>query len=215
MKSYKTIYKEDKEELIIEKSKFIANIKSVETEEDALKFINKVKVEYKDATHNVWAYVIGENQNTQRYSDDGEPSGTAGIPTLEVLKKENLTNTVVVITRYFGGIKLGAGGLVRAYSKSCKSSIVKAKITTKTIYVPVHISVDYSTMGIIENRLKLKNIPISDIEYQEKVQFKAYIPLEEKSSFKDYLIELTNNNIIFSFENPIYVDMVGEDIIIN
>ncbi|MBP2027613.1 putative YigZ family protein [Acetoanaerobium pronyense] len=215
MKSYKTIYKEDKEELIIEKSRFIAHTKSVETEEDALEFIKKIKIENKDATHNVWAYVIGENQNIQRYSDDGEPSGTAGIPTLEILKKENLTNIVVVVTRYFGGIKLGAGGLVRAYSKACKASIIKAKITTKIIYIPVKISVDYSTMGIIENRFKLKNIPISDIEYKEDIQFKAYIPLGETSSFKDYLVELTNNSIDFSFGDPIYVDMVGEDIIIN
>jgi len=126
--NYRTIHEYGVHEIIINKSRFIGYAKPVESEEDAIKFIEEIKFKHKDATHNVLAYVIGQNNNIQRYSDDGEPSGTAGIPILEVLKKENLRNVVVVVTRYYGGVKLGTGGLVRAYIKGAKIALEASKI---------------------------------------------------------------------------------------
>ena len=131
MNEYKTVFESGESTIIIEKSKFIGYSRHVETEEDALTFINEIKKKNKDATHNVSAYILGEKMNAQKYSDDGEPSGTAGIPILELMKKEELTNSAIVVTRYFGGIKLGAGGLVRAYSKSAKSTLENSLISQK------------------------------------------------------------------------------------
>ena len=116
MDFFRTLHSYGSDEYIVEKSKFIGHAKPVQTEEEARMFVEEINQKYKDATHNVWAYTIGQSMNIQRYSDDGEPQGTAGIPTLELIKKEDLRNVVVVVTRYFGGIKLGAGGLVSEYT---------------------------------------------------------------------------------------------------
>ena len=131
MQTYKTLHEYGKDEYIVEKSVFIGHAKPVTSEEEARAFIDEMKAKYKDATHNVWAYTIGQSMNIQRYSDDGEPQGTAGIPTLELIKKEDLRDVVVVVTRYFGGVKLGAGGLVRAYTKGAKIGLEAAKIKCK------------------------------------------------------------------------------------
>lgn len=120
MNSYRTIYEYGCDEFTEERSRFIGYAKPINSEEEAVEFVDEIKKKHKDATHNVWAYTVGPTMNIQRYSDDGEPQGTAGIPALEVIKKEDLRDVVVVITRYFGGIKLGAGGLVRAYTRGAK-----------------------------------------------------------------------------------------------
>ena len=133
MSTYKTLHEFGMDEIIIEKSTFIGYAKPIKTEEEAIEFINEIKKKHKDATHNVWAYTVGKTMNIQRYSDDGEPQGTAGIPTLEVIKKEDLRDVVVVVTRYFGGVKLGAGGLVRAYTKGAKIGIDAAKVIEKVM----------------------------------------------------------------------------------
>ena len=123
MIEYKTLAKAGSDEIIIEKSRFIGYCAPVSSEEEALEFIEKIKKKHYDATHNVFAYVVGLDNNIQRYNDDGEPSGTAGVPILEVIKKEDLRNVVIVVTRYFGGIKLGTGGLIRAYTKGAKIAL--------------------------------------------------------------------------------------------
>jgi len=128
---YKTISKEATVEMEEKKSRFIANVKPVSSEEEALEFINNIRAKYWDATHNVYAYYISGENIIQRFSDDGEPSGTAGMPVLEVIKRMELKDLVVVVTRYFGGILLGASGLVRAYSKSAALGIEAAGIVTK------------------------------------------------------------------------------------
>ena len=128
--NYRTVFKYGQDEFIVKKSRFIGYCAPIKSEGEALEFIGKIKSKHRDATHNVYAYVLGDTSNTQRFSDDGEPSGTAGIPVLEVIKKEDLRNIIVVITRYFGGIKLGGGGLIRAYTKGAKLGIEAAKIIT-------------------------------------------------------------------------------------
>lgn len=195
MKEYKTIYEFGSDETIIEKSTFIGYALPVETEEEAIDFIKEIKVKHKDATHNVWAYIIGKNMEIQRYSDDGEPSGTAGIPALEVLKKEELKNLVVVITRYFGGIKLGAGGLVRAYIKGCKIGIESAKIVSKIPYTKLKIKIDYSLLGKVQNYLMNNDFIIADTLFEDMVTLVVYIKTDEKEALKEKIVDLLNGNL--------------------
>ena len=160
MQTYKTLHEYGKDEYIVEKSVFIGHAKPVTSEEEARAFIDEMKAKYKDATHNVWAYTIGQSMNIQRYSDDGEPQGTAGIPTLELIKKEDLRDVVVVVTRYFGGVKLGAGGLVRAYTKGAKIGLEAAKIVEKKLFRRISIACDYTLLGKLEDILYTDNVTI-------------------------------------------------------
>ena len=141
---YRTIKEYGEDEVIINKSRFIGYSSPINSEEEAIDFINLIKSKHKDATHNVYAYVFGEESNIQRFNDDGEPSGTAGIPVLEVIKKEDLRNIVVVVTRYFGGVKLGGGGLIRAYTKGAKLGIDSGIIVDMTLHIKIKISIPYT-----------------------------------------------------------------------
>ena len=169
MSNYKTLHKFGVDEYIVEKSTFIGYAKPIKTEEEAIEFVNEIKKKHKDATHNVWAYTVGENMNIQRYSDDGEPQGTAGIPTLEVIKKEDLRDVVVVVTRYFGGIKLGAGGLVRAYTKGAKVGIEAGIVIEKVKYTEVKIKIEYTQLGRIQNEIMNLGFKVKDTIYSEDV----------------------------------------------
>ena len=175
MSNYKTLHKFGVDEYIVEKSTFIGYAKPIKTEEEAIEFINEIKKKHKDATHNVWAYTIGENMNIQRYSDDGEPQGTAGIPTLEVIKKEDLRDVVVVVTRYFGGIKLGAGGLVRAYTKGAKVGIEAGIVIEKVKYSEVKIKIEYTQLGRIQNEIMNLGFKVKDTIYSEDVELIVYV----------------------------------------
>ncbi len=169
MNSFKTVHKFGSDEIIINKSKFIGYASPINSEEEAIDFINQIKKKHADATHNVYAYVYGENSNIQRFSDDGEPSGTAGMPVLSLIKLEDLKNVVVVVTRYFGGILLGAGGLARAYSKAAKIGIESAIIVDKILYSDVNVEIDYTLLGKLENELSKNNYLIKNKIFNEKV----------------------------------------------
>ena len=134
MANFRTIHDYGCDEIIINKSKFIGYASPINSEDEAIEFINQIRKKHSDATHNVYAYVYGDNNSIQRYSDDGEPSGTAGMPVLNVIKLEDLRNVVVVVTRYFGGVKLGAGGLVRAYTKGAKIGLDNGIIVDKILF---------------------------------------------------------------------------------
>jgi len=192
MKLYDTVYQEAKAEYITQKSRFIAHISPVDSCDEAKAFISSIKSEYKDATHNVWAYVIGQNMNIQRYSDDGEPQGTAGIPTLEVIKKEGLCNVVVVGTRYFGGIKLGAGGLVRAYTKTAKIGLDAGQIVEKMPFIEVAIGLDYTLLGKAQNELANRGYHVKDIEYTDSVNIIINCEEDRLGDLKALFIELTS-----------------------
>lgn len=192
MSDYKSIHKYGRDEIIINKSKFIGTAKPVYTEEEAIEFIESIKKEYKDATHNVYAYVIGQNSNVQRFSDDGEPSGTAGMPVLNVINQENLKNVAVVVTRYFGGILLGAGGLVRAYTKGAKIGLESGVIVEKNLYYNVYFTIDYTLLGKVENELLKNNFIIKDKTYEENVGIKLLIKENEINIIKDLVSELTS-----------------------
>lgn len=195
MVTYKTLHEFGMDEIIIEKSTFIGYAKPIKTEEEAIEFINEIKKKHKDATHNVWAYTIGKNMNIQRYSDDGEPQGTAGIPTLEVIKKENLKDVVVVVTRYFGGVKLGAGGLVRAYTKGAKIGIDAAKVIEKVMYKEVKIKIDYNQLGKVQNEIMNMNYFVKDTIYEEKVEIIVYSRLENVKVLTDRMIDITSATV--------------------
>ena len=192
MKTYKTLHSFGTDEYIVEKSTFIGYAKPIKSEEEAVEFINEIKKKHKDATHNVWAYTVGETLNIQRYSDDGEPQGTAGIPTLEVIKKEDLRDVVVVVTRYFGGIKLGAGGLVRAYTKGAKVGIAAAQIIQKVKYKEISVTIDYNQIGKVQNEIMNMGYKIKDTLYTDKVEIIVYSREEEAESLKSKMIDITS-----------------------
>lgn len=213
MDFFRTLHSYGSDEYIVEKSKFIGHAKPVQTEEEARMFVEEIKQKYKDATHNVWAYTIGQNMNIQRYSDDGEPQGTAGIPTLELIKKEDLRNVVVVVTRYFGGIKLGAGGLVRAYTKGAKLGLDAAKIVEKRPFVSFEIEIEYTLLGKIQNELSNNNYFVKEIEYADKVKINVFCESEKTEGLNKMILELTNANAKVSFGDEFYLSVVDGRII--
>lgn len=192
MGTYKTLHEYGQDEIIIEKSTFIGYAKPIKTEEEAVAFVNEIKKKHKDATHNVWAYTVGQNMNIQRYSDDGEPQGTAGIPTLEVIKKEDLRDVVIVVTRYFGGIKLGAGGLVRAYTKGAKIGIDAANVIEKVMYQEVKIKIDYTQLGRVQNEIMSMGYFIKDTVYEDNVEIIVYSRLDGLKAITDKMVDVTS-----------------------
>jgi len=189
------------------KSLFICNIKRIKNEEEAMDFINSIKEKYKDATHNVYAYITN-NGISMRYSDDGEPQGTAGPPVLEVLKRENLNDVAVVVTRYFGGILLGAGGLVRAYSASCKQGVDAAGKVKRKMGTKFSMIVDYEKYGKINYYLQSKNIKILDVEYMENIRIQGVCLKEEFEKIHSDIIEIMGGNDIIKVtdNNLVFVD---------
>ncbi|MBR2452522.1 MAG: YigZ family protein [Clostridia bacterium] len=189
--SYRTVAKAANCEIIEKRSRFIAHVMPVSTEEEALAFLESLKKKFWDATHNVYAYVLEEN-NVQRYSDDGEPSGTAGLPVLDMIKKEGLSNLIVVVTRYFGGILLGTGGLVHAYSKAAKEGIEKALPIEKNLCCEVTIECDYSLLGKIQSEAHSLGFTLGEIIYEDAVKIPVFVPVSAVSSFEAKIIDKTN-----------------------
>ncbi len=185
---YRTVDKEACDEFVEKHSRFIGYIKPVTTKEEAVDFINSIKSKHWDATHNVYAYILRDGQ-TRRYSDDGEPQGTAGIPVLDVLLKENLTDCVVVATRYFGGILLGGGGLVRAYSHTAKIAVDAAGIATMKLCDILFCKCDYNFYGKLNSLIPEYGGIVDDCEFSENVAVKFRIPDEKYSQFSKSLTE--------------------------
>lgn len=189
-----TILKEVRITYEINKSEFIASLKPVESVEEAKLFFEKIKHEFSDATHNITAYTIGKTGEAGHYSDDGEPSGTAGLPVLDVFRKNDITNFACVVTRYFGGVKLGAGGLVRAYSTSASLALKEAGICEIIDYESIRLTFDYSYLDLIEN--KLKNYQITNREFSSQVSLVVKLPKNIVEQIIVVLINLTNSMII-------------------
>ncbi|MEK3992177.1 YigZ family protein [Robertmurraya sp. FSL R5-0851] len=202
--SYLTVKDYGEHEIVIEKSRFIAHISRAETEEEAIEFIQSIKKKHWNATHNCSAYLIGEHDLIQKANDDGEPSGTAGVPILEVLKKRKLKDTVVVITRYFGGIKLGAGGLIRAYGKSTSEGLNATGIVERKLMKVVHLKVDYTWLGKLENELRASVYEIKEIHYLDAVEFEVYVEDGLVESFNDWMVEMTNGQGKLSTGETLY-----------
>jgi uncharacterized YigZ family protein len=190
--SYHTVKGYGEHEIEIQRSRFIAYIQRAETEEEAQEFIQRIKKQNWNATHNCSAYMIGENDQIQKANDDGEPSGTAGVPILEVLKKKHLKDTVVVITRYFGGIKLGAGGLIRAYGKATSEGLTANGIVERKLMRVMHTTIDYTWLGKIENELRSSVYQLKEIHYLDKVGIETYVEEAQTEVFQEWMVELTS-----------------------
>jgi len=195
--SYFTIKDESIAEFKEKKSIFIGHGKRVESEDSAKEFVNYVKSKHKQARHNVYAYIIGENSEVQRYSDDGEPKGTGGIPMLEVLKKSGLTDVAVVVTRYFGGILLGTGGLARAYSKGASLAIKEGGIIEKVKGILVEIIIEYDLLGKMQHVCAQENFHIEHIEYTDKVKMQVLCMVSNLEKLKSQITEITSGKVIF------------------
>jgi len=206
LSSYYTVAGFGEHEIVIQKSRFICYINRAKTEKEAQEFIDTIKKKHWDATHNCSAYLIGEHDQIQKANDDGEPSGTAGVPMLEVLKKKQLKDTVVVVTRYFGGIKLGAGGLIRAYGKAVSEAIDHVGIVERKLMQIIRTTFDYSFLGKIENELRSSVYKLKDIYYTDHVEVETYVEEGQVQSFKDWMTDLTNGKCVIKEGDLVYLE---------
>lgn len=186
------VYRGGQGEIIEKKSRFIATVKPVKSEEEAVSFINETKKKYWDARHNCSAFVIGKRQELTRCSDDGEPAGTAGRPMLDVLLKEDIHDVAVVVTRYFGGVLLGTGGLVRAYQQATKQGLLASDIIEKQDGSILLIRTDYTGIGKLQYLFAQEKITVIDIEYAADVLVKAVIPEADRERIEKIVTEQTN-----------------------
>jgi len=202
-REYYTLARESECEIIINKSRFIGRAFQIRDEKDALEKIQNIRDRYPDATHHCYAYVTGESSNIQRFNDDGEPNGTAGMPILQVIQQQQIENVLVVVTRYFGGIKLGAGGLVRAYSRAASEAISKAGKYKMILCYKGTIKIDYSLLGTVEYFLKQERIPVLNKEYLENVSIELITNMNW-DIFCSLMIEKCSGKIEFSEAEEIY-----------
>lgn len=198
MDSYKTLSQESKVEFVERKSIFLGYAANACTEAGALDFINTIRKTHSNATHNVYAYSLREN-NTMRFSDDGEPQGTAGLPTLEILRKGEIVDAVIVVTRYFGGIMLGAGGLIRAYSAAAKLAVEAAQVRLMKLHKKYEATVDYSSYQKIIDEFEKQSVVVRNSSFAENVSIEYAIVTENAEQVNSKVQELTNGraNIVF------------------
>jgi len=195
---YATVREYGSEEIVIKKSRFIGHARPAETEQEAVAFIEELKKKYWDATHNCSAYLIGERDQFQKALDDGEPSGTAGKPILEVIKNRGLKNTVVVVTRYFGGIMLGAGGLVRAYTDGAVAGIDAAGPIVRVLHREIEVDVDYTWYGKLENELRNRGARVGDVSFTDRVKVLCLPEVGEAERFQAWITDLTQGQALIS-----------------
>ncbi len=207
---YKTILNSAATEFEEKKSRFITNVKPVSTEEEAVEFINELKARYWNATHNVYAYSINSESLTQRYSDDGEPSGTAGMPALEVIRRMGVQNAVVVVTRYFGGTLLGAAGLIRAYSKGAAMGLEAAEVVTRKLCSKINIIIEYTLFGKLQNMLISNNNIIKDIQYGQDVELCVLIEAGNEAALLKEIVENSNGRAIADIGEKEYITLGSE-----
>lgn len=208
------VYQGGQGEIVEKKSRFICNVLPINTEEEAIEFIEKTKKKYWDARHNCFAYVIGERQQIQRCSDDGEPSGTAGKPMLDVLLGKKISNVVVVVTRYFGGTLLGTGGLVRAYQKSTQEGLEASVVFEKCYGNQVSIQTDYNGIGKLQYIAATMELRTLDTEYTDKVIMKLLVPVEQQDELEQKVIEATSGRAIIEIEDTIYYGFHNGELIL-
>lgn len=202
--SYQVVEQGGIGEIEEKKSRFIANVSPAGTEEEALAFIEAMKKKYWDARHNCYAYVLGERGELVRFSDDGEPSGTAGKPILEVLLGMEVRNLVVVVTRYFGGTLLGTGGLVRAYTQAAQAGMAASIIRTMRYGAIFSITTDYNGIGRIQYLLGMRKIMIEEPEYTDVVTLKVKVPYEEEEALRKEITETTAGKALIEKIDSLY-----------
>lgn len=204
LERYKTVRRAGDKEIVIKKSRFIGHVMPVESEEEAVSFIEEIKKRHWNATHNCSAYMIGERDEIQKQSDDGEPSGTAGKPILEVIRNQGLKNVAIVVTRYFGGIMLGAGGLIRAYTDGAVAAIEAGESITRVLHREVFVELDYTWLGKAENELRNRGIRTGETGFADKVTLLCLPLNEETESFKDWMIDMTQGQAVMTEGDKVY-----------
>ena len=205
-KSYRTIRKNGQSEIEIKKSKFICSIARVSSEDEAKEFLQVIQKEHWKANHHCFATILGKNSEIQRFSDDGEPTGTAGIPMLEVLKKNPLVNVVAVVTRYFGGTKLGAGGLIRAYTHSVSQAIQKIGIIEKKLQQEIFVKINYAQLGKLQHFLEQNKYVIKETTFLADVTLCVIV--DNFEDFEKELIELLNGNVTLTKGEKVFVEKI-------
>lgn len=204
---YKTVRDFGQAEIVIKKSRFIGFARPVETEEAAVAFIDSIKKLHGQATHNCSAYMVGERDQFQKASDDGEPSGTAGRPILEVIKQQGLKNVAVVVTRYFGGIMLGAGGLVRAYTEGAVAGLAAAGPVIRVLHREVTVELDYTWHGKVENELHLRGTRMGETAFTDKVTLSCWPQAGEADAFIAWMTDLTQGQAAIAAGEPRYIEL--------
>lgn len=189
---YTTVSGEAQAEIVEKRSRFIGAVMPVASEEEAQVRLEEIRKKHRDARHNIFAYIIEEN-GLERCSDDGEPAGTAGVPVLNIIKREGLSNVLVVVTRYFGGILLGTGGLVHAYSKAAKEALSRTNSVTMRLCREVRVRCEYTLLGKIQNELSSFDLLRGDVSYAEDAEISLYIPDADAERFEAHIIDITNN----------------------
>lgn len=195
---YRTVKQEGVKEIVIKKSRFLGHVMPVQNEEEAIAFIERIKKQHWNATHNCSAYLIGSRGEIQRQSDDGEPSGTAGKPILEVIKNQQLQDVAIVVTRYFGGIMLGAGGLIRAYTDGAVAAIEAGEAITRILHQEVAVELDYTWLGKVENELRNRGIRTGETDFTDKVIVNCLPVASEAEAFKAWITDVTQGQSVIT-----------------
>ena len=202
--SYITVRSEASDEIVIQKSRFIGYAAPCETEDEALAFLRKIRDRHRDARHCCYAYVIGINAGIMRYSDDGEPGGTAGMPMMDILKSEKAVNCCVVVVRYFGGILLGTGGLVRAYTQGCKTALQAAGLVRMELSSTIRCTVSYSLWNSVQYALQKMPVQTADVSYAEEVAFTLVTRKKDSETVETQLRNLTDGKLVCKPVSQIY-----------
>lgn len=202
---YKTIARACEARFVEKKSEFIGYLCPVQTEEQAIAFVEEIRALHRKATHNCYAYILREN-NTARHSDDGEPGGTAGVPIYEVLRKEGLVNVCCVVTRYFGGIMLGAGGLVRAYTKGAKDAVDCAQIKQMAYAQLLEVTVDYSLYGKLPQIFAEQDARVQREDFADNVRITVCIRSENGHKLRERLVDVCNGNVVVETAQELWFD---------
>lgn len=214
LESFKTVFRGGEAEIVEKKSRFIGTVRPVESEEEAFAFLEEIRKKYWDATHNCFAFVAGERREFVRAADDGEPSGTAGRPMLDVLLGEDLYNTAVVVTRYFGGTLLGTGGLVRAYSRAVQEALKACVILEKRQGALLEIGTDYTDLGKIQYILGQRKIPLLGSDYTDRVLLKVILPKAEERELLKALTEATGGRAAVTKTGEPYFGIVEGEVLL-
>lgn len=208
LEKYKTVYEGGEGEIVEKKSRFIATVRPVSSEEEALAFIEEMKKKYWDARHNCFVYSVGKNREFTRCSDDGEPSGTAGRPMMDVILGEDIYNVAAVVTRYFGGVLLGTGGLIRAYSKSLQEGLAASVVIEKTYGISLEVVTDYTGIGKIQYIAGERGLPILDCEYTDKVVLHLLVPADREEAVQKSITEGTNGRARMKKDKDLYYAVI-------
>lgn len=206
LERYITVKGTGEAEIVEKKSRFIAHVKPISSEKEAIEYIESIKKQYWDARHNCSAFQIGDKNQIQRYNDDGEPGGTAGMPMLDVLRGRDIKDTIVVVTRYFGGTLLGTGGLVRAYSSSAKEGIKSAGLIERVLHNEIHIIVDYTLSGKVQYEALNNNHIIKDTVYTDKVEYIILCEYNKTEGFKKSIVDVTGGKAVITDGENCYMD---------